>query len=97
MPLLNNLGAGAGWSEIMKAVVAETSVAMYWFFVSYVFVVGVLFTQLLISILLDSFSKAEESTRTVVVRAQALHFAPDEFRMNAQSGMSTGASWHCTL
>merc|ERR1712070_524476 len=44
---------GANWSAVMHAVSNETSVAMIWFFISYFFLAGMLFTQLFIGILLN--------------------------------------------
>ena len=46
---------GEGWHSIMQDVVNETNRSMIWFFVIYVLVVGILFSQLFIGIIVSTF------------------------------------------
>jgi len=55
---------GAGWSVVMAEAVQHTSHTFNWFFVFYRFVVGVLFAQLTVGILLATFQDARDTSAT---------------------------------
>eukprot|EP00656_Telonema_subtile_P054409 TRINITY_DN8131_c0_g1_i3.p1 TRINITY_DN8131_c0_g1~~TRINITY_DN8131_c0_g1_i3.p1 ORF type:complete len:695 (-),score=193.98 TRINITY_DN8131_c0_g1_i3:300-2384(-) len=57
---------GAGWSGITRAVVLEKYQAYDWFFLVYRLVLGVLFSNLVVGVLIGTFGQFEEGRRTVV-------------------------------
>ena len=52
---------GANWSDFMQVTSQQTNKATEWFFVSFVFLVSVVFTQLFVGILISTFGALEES------------------------------------
>jgi len=63
---------GAGWSVVMSAAVEETSRTYNWFFLFYRFVVGVLFAELIVGILIATFGEAS-SLDTSAAGEEVLH------------------------
>ena len=51
---------GAGWGDIMDEAVDATNKAVIWFFFTYVLIVGVLFSNLFVGILISTFQYGEE-------------------------------------
>jgi len=57
---------GEGWHGIMEIAVNRTHKGMVWFFALYVLVVGVIFSNLFVGVLLNVFQHMRESHQTIV-------------------------------
>lgn len=61
---------GAGWSDVMTASVIVTNKALVWFFVGFVLITSILFTQLFVGIIIGVFQTGEEDRRTMTGQVQ---------------------------
>ena len=52
------MGPGEGWHGIMQEAVQATNKAYLWFFVFYVLIVSILFSNLFIGIIIQTFQQA---------------------------------------
>jgi len=61
---------GEGWHSIMQGTVSKTNKFFTWFFIIYVLFVGVLFSQLFVGIIINTFGKSEDMRQKWSVSTQ---------------------------